>query len=94
MNKCRQCSAPVQPLDDLCGACTMERAYRIMAAEPEPTLRKCETCGEQFRLTEARVLRSVKDPLVGNHTTPFLCWVCAHLHLSASRPETIPSMFF
>lgn len=94
MNKCRQCPATIEAPEDLCPPCAIEHAYRIMAAEPEPVLRKCEACGASFKLTEARVLRSAKNPLAGNHHTPWLCWICAHLHLSATRPETIPPMFF
>jgi rubrerythrin len=36
-------------------------------------------------------LRAAKDPMVGNHRTPTLCWVCAHLHLSAAKPEVCPN---
>lgn len=89
--KCRQCSAPVDEVSDLCAPCSVELAYRIMNAEPDPTMRHCQVCHAEFRLIEARVLRSVKDPKRGDSHTPFLCWKCAHLHLSAARREPCPN---
>ena len=95
MKQCCQCPTPVEgPNEDLCTACAVELAYRIMAAEPEPVMPPCDVCGAPYSLTEARVLRNAKNPRAGSAETPRLCWVCAHLHLSALRPETIPAMYF
>ncbi len=63
MNRCHQCPATVEPGEDLCPPCAMELAHRIMAAEPEPTMRKCAVCKAPFSFIEARVIRHAKDPL-------------------------------
>ena len=36
MNRCRHCPTIVADSEDLCPACAIELAYRIMAAEPDP----------------------------------------------------------
>lgn len=89
--KCSQCPEPAEPGESLCHPHIMELAHRIMNAEPEPHLCHCAVCGAPFTLIEARVLRAAKDPKAGDHQTPDLCWVCAHLHLSAARPEVCPN---
>lgn len=85
--KCRVCPNLTEDDGDLCPPCSVELAYRIMAAEPNPSTRRCEACSAPFLFTEARVLRSVKNPGVGNQFTPGLCWVCAHLHYSAASSD-------
>jgi hypothetical protein len=70
----------------------MELAYRIRAAEPHPEKRRCKACGAAFSFTEARVLRIAKNPKAGNRQTPQLCWICAHLHLAAHRPDPIDAI--
>ena len=83
-DRCRQCPATVEPGADLCPACGIELAHRVMAAEPEPQTLKCKVCKAPFSLIEARVLRHAKDFLCHTQSmdTPDLCWVCARLHWS------------
>ena len=90
MTHCRQCPAPAEPKMELCVHCSIELSHRVMAAEPDPCTIPCAICQTPFGFTEARVLRRAKDPMKGNQETPKLCWVCAHLHLSARRIEPIP----
>jgi hypothetical protein len=87
---CRVCSCPALPGEELCIPCSAELAYRIMAAEPDPSYRTCIVCRAPYGYTEARVIRSVKNLRAGSTETPWLCWVCARLHLSAREPENIP----
>ena len=64
----------------------MELAHLILAADDGGFL-YCKVCSAPFRLTESRVMRAVKSPGAGDQETPRLCWVCAHLYLSAnSKP--------
>jgi hypothetical protein len=89
---CLYCPEPIPAGADLCTPHQIELEYLIMAAEPEPIRRQCHACNAEFKLTEARVIRSVKDPraVVAGHVspvTPWLCWVCARLHHSAQKPE-------
>lgn len=86
MIKCRQCPNPAEPQEKLCAPCSVELAYRIMNAQPEPEYLECTACKAPFSFLEARVLRQAKDPHARlSHVTPSLCWVCAHLHLRAVR---------
>lgn len=86
MTRCRQCPAPVEPGEDLCGPCSIELAHRIMNAEPEPHFLYCEVCQAPYSYVEARVLREAKNPCNRlSPDTPHMCWVCAHLHLAAMR---------
>jgi hypothetical protein len=88
IERCRQCPAPVEPRENLCPPHAIELAYRIMAAFPEPVIPTCEVCKASYSLLEARVLREATDPRAGSPETPNLCWVCAHLHLSAALSST------
>jgi len=81
--KCRQCPSKIDD-GELCGPCSVELAHLILDAEPKRVLAKCQVCGTPYLFTEARVLRRAKDPRANaSYDTPDLCWVCAHLHLSA-----------
>jgi hypothetical protein len=88
--KCTQCPAPADPKTGICIHCSIELVHRIMAAEPDACSIPCAVCEAPISYTEARVLRYAKNPTKGNQQTPKLCWVCAHLHLSANRAEPIP----
>jgi hypothetical protein len=89
MKKCRQCTDRTEDDSELCAACAVELAHRILAATPNPEKMTCGVCRAPFGFTEARVLRFAKNPKAGNRATPRLCWVCAHLHLSAQRDAPI-----
>lgn len=85
-DRCVHCASPALKGEDLCPPCSIELAYRILAEEPHPEHRTCTICGAPYGFTEARVIRSVKNPRAGNQATPWMCWVCAHLHLAAQLP--------
>jgi hypothetical protein len=96
--KCHQCPALAED-GDLCGPCAVELAHQIMDGEPNREFAYCEICSTPYRWTEARVLRRVKNPTAhlggaqSSHT-PYLCWVCARLHLSTLiEQHTPPAMF-
>jgi hypothetical protein len=79
---CTYCPEPPESGEDLCVYCALEHACRAMAAHPDPEVRRCKVCSAAIQYTEARVLRNAKNSKVGSTVTPFLCWVCARLHLS------------
>ncbi len=89
--KCQVCPNIAED-GDLCGPCAAELALMIQDSEPDREFAYCEICKAPYRWTEARVLRRMKNPaahIAGAQSshTPFLCWVCAHLHLSTLKPE-------
>ncbi len=80
--KCLQCPGLADFDDNLCCYCAIELTSRLLASEPDPEVRTCKVCKAAIQYTEARVLRNAKNPQVGSKITPYLCWVCARLHLS------------
>lgn len=80
--KCPYCPEIPEEGEHLCVYHSLEAACLAMAAEPDPEVRKCKVCSGTIRYTEARVLRHAKHPKAGSQITPWLCWVCARLHLS------------
>ena len=50
----------------------------------DPRILKCEACRESYGLNEARVRRALTtaDPIQQERAK--LCWVCAHLNISAN----------
>jgi len=89
-DKCAACPAPAAAGLELCGPCMIELEYRIMASEPEPVTLQCHVCRQAISMTEARSLRFAKNPKAGDRMTPGLCWICAHLYLSAHRRDSLP----
>lgn len=92
--KCSQCPAEIPEdhgLNHLCLPCSMELMTRVCSdiEAGAPITRWCASCGAPFPLTDARVVRSVKNPGIGSQVTPWLCWVCARLHYSARTPDAI-----
>ncbi len=87
MPKCRTCPESAVEGEPLCIYCGLEHACFAMARIPDPEVRRCKVCSNAFQYTEARVIRNVKNPRVGSTVTPFLCWVCARLHISAQSQE-------
>jgi hypothetical protein len=71
----------------LCGPCAVELAHKIIDSAAR-TFHACGVCGASYSDTEPHA-KSPRVPLG-------LCWVCAHLHQSAHRPEpveTLPTFF-
>ncbi len=94
MKACNLCPQPAEAPDyTLCAPCAIELAYRMMASEPEPGARACRVCGAEFSFTDARVIRSAKNPSAGSRQTPELCWVCVRLHVSARNKEELKVPF-
>lgn len=88
--KCNQCPNPVEmPADDLCAPCSAVLVHMVLDSGPDRSVFHCVVCQGEIRLTEARVLRAVRDHKAGSGETPRLCWVCAHLHLSANAPLVV-----
>lgn len=84
--KCRQCPEEIEADEELCPACEIELACRVLAADPRTETTPCGVCGAAVSFIEARVLRFHKNPSArASHITPKLCWVCARLHLSALK---------
>ncbi len=92
MPKCTQCPDPAEQEQDLCVSCSIELTCKLMDQPPDPELRSCRICKAGIRYTEARVLRNAKNPKIGSTVTPFLCWVCARLHLSAIEEAKEPAV--
>ena len=56
----------------------------------DPTTRKCHTCGAEYELNEARVVRALTGSSreMVQQETARLCWVCARLYHSV-RQEVV-----